>query len=179
MTIKSARRPRSRSLRSRRGAFAAACAESALTPRAPPLGQPIPVSSRMVTVRVCPAQMVAVLAGLLERKLRWGRERISQVPGRTVRRWRSCTPPRPGRRRRRTARPPSRLGMSPAGRVRRLIVRWDELTEVFLGDQPDVRARAGRAWQDMWNEHADQLRRSSRAALPEIWDYVQRVRNAS
>src|SRR5258708_6812984 len=116
----------------------------------------------MLTVRVCPAQMVTVLAGLLERKLPWGRERISQVPGRTVRRWRSCTPPRPGRRRRRTARPPSRPGMSPAGRVRRLIVRWDELTEAFLGDQPEARARAGRAWQGMGNEHADQLPRSSR-----------------
>ena len=71
-------------------------------------------------------------------------------------------------------------GTDPADdRVRQLIVRWDELTEVFLGDQLDVRARAGRAWQDMWNEHADQLRRSSRVAPPEIWDYVQRVRNAS
>ncbi|MDQ3886801.1 MAG: TipAS antibiotic-recognition domain-containing protein [Actinomycetota bacterium] len=41
-------------------------------------------------------------------------------------------------------------GTDPAdARVQQLITRWDELAELFLGDQPDIRAAAGRAWQDM------------------------------
>lgn len=57
--------------------------------------------------------------------------------------------------------------------------RWDELTERFLGDDEEIRAAAGKAWQQIWAEHPGQLRRSASVAPPELWDYVQRARNSS
>lgn len=71
-------------------------------------------------------------------------------------------------------------GTDPAdARVQRLIARWDELAELFLGEAPEVRVAAGRAWQSMWREHPEHLRRSARVAPPEMWDYVQRARDAT
>lgn len=63
-------------------------------------------------------------------------------------------------------------------RVQRLIARWDQLAELFIGARPDVRTAAGRAWQSMWNEHPEQLRQSASVAPPEMWDYVQRADNS-
>ncbi|MBO0805421.1 MAG: MerR family transcriptional regulator [Nocardiopsaceae bacterium] len=62
--------------------------------------------------------------------------------------------------------------------VQRLISRWDELTGLFIGDNAGIRKAAGKAWQTMWAEHEDKLRRSPRVAPPEMWDYIQRGRQA-
>jgi hypothetical protein len=37
--------------------------------------------------------------------------------------------------------------------VHQLIKRWDELTELFISDQPEMRIAAGQAWQRMWATH--------------------------
>lgn len=63
-------------------------------------------------------------------------------------------------------------------KVRQLVERWDELGELFIGDQPEIRTAAGQAWQSMWAGHAEQLRKSPRVAPPEMWDYIQRARRA-
>lgn len=70
-------------------------------------------------------------------------------------------------------------GTDPADpRVQQLMRRWDELKRVFLGDSANMRTATGRAWQTMWNQHPDQLRESPRVAPPEMWDYIQRARDA-
>lgn len=70
-------------------------------------------------------------------------------------------------------------GTDPADpRVQQLMRRWDELQRVFLGDSADMRTATGRAWQTMWKQHPEQLRESTRVAPPEMWDYVQRARDA-
>lgn len=70
-------------------------------------------------------------------------------------------------------------GTDPADpRVQQLIRRWEELQRVFLGDSADMRTATGRAWQTIWDQHPEQLRESSRVAPPEMWDYVQRARDA-
>lgn len=63
-------------------------------------------------------------------------------------------------------------------RVGQLMHRWQELQRVFLDDDPEMRTAAGRAWRTMWDQHPDQLRRSSRLAPPEMWDYIRRARDA-
>lgn len=60
-------------------------------------------------------------------------------------------------------------------RVQALMDRWEELQRVFLGDSAEMRTISGRAWQDMWDQHPEQLRDSSRVAPPEMWDYIQRA----
>ena len=70
-------------------------------------------------------------------------------------------------------------GTTPADpRVQELMTRWAELQQVFLDDDPDMRTAAGLAWRAMWERHPDQLRRSPRVAPPEMWDYIQRARDA-
>lgn len=63
-------------------------------------------------------------------------------------------------------------------RLGQLMARWHQLARVFLDDDPQMRTAAGRAWQAMWDQHSEQLRRSPRVAPPEMWDYVQRARDA-
>jgi hypothetical protein len=63
-------------------------------------------------------------------------------------------------------------------RVQRMMSRWDELRRLFIGDEPKRRTQTGQAWQAMWAEHADELRRSPRIVPPEMWDYIQRARAA-
>lgn len=62
--------------------------------------------------------------------------------------------------------------------VRQFIRRWDELAELFIGDQPEMRIAAGQTWQHMWATHPDELRKSPRVAPPEMWDYIQRARES-
>lgn len=62
--------------------------------------------------------------------------------------------------------------------VQRLVTRWDELTSLFLDDDPEIRTAAGKAWQAMWAGHEDQLRSSPGIAPPEMWDYIQRARQS-
>ena len=70
-------------------------------------------------------------------------------------------------------------GTEPAdSRIQPLMARWSELRRVFIDDDSDIRAGAGRAWQAMWDQHPDQLRGSSRVAPPEMWDYIQRAESA-
>jgi DNA-binding transcriptional MerR regulator len=70
-------------------------------------------------------------------------------------------------------------GTDPADpRVQELMARWDALQCVFLGDSAEARAAAGRAWRAVWEQHPEQLRASPRVAPPEMWDYVQRAREA-
>lgn len=71
-------------------------------------------------------------------------------------------------------------GTDPADpQVQRLISRWDELTGLFIGDDAGIRKAMGKAWQAMWAEREDELRRSPRIAPPDMWDYIQRARKAS
>ena len=68
-------------------------------------------------------------------------------------------------------------GTDPADpQLQRLVTRWDELTSLFLDDDPEIRTAAGKAWQAMWAQHEDQLRRSPSIAPPEMWEYIQRAR---
>lgn len=62
--------------------------------------------------------------------------------------------------------------------VRQLVRQWDELAGLFLGDDPDLKIATGKAWQAMWAGQGDQLRQSPRVATPEMWDYIQRARQA-
>ena len=63
-------------------------------------------------------------------------------------------------------------------RVQELMTRWAQLQQVFLDDDPDMRTAAGLAWQAMWEQHPDQLRRSPRVAPPEMWHYIESARDA-
>ncbi|MGH3854860.1 MAG: MerR family transcriptional regulator [Pseudonocardiaceae bacterium] len=63
--------------------------------------------------------------------------------------------------------------------VQQLVARWDELAELFIGNEPAMKTAMGKAWRTMWAEHADQLRQSSSVAPPQMWDYIQRARQVS
>ena len=63
-------------------------------------------------------------------------------------------------------------------RVQELMTRWAGLRQVFLDDDPEIRAAAGRAWRAMWKQHPEQLGSSPRVVPPEMWDYVQRARQS-
>jgi hypothetical protein len=53
--------------------------------------------------------------------------------------------------------------------------RWEELQRVFVDDSTAICTASGRAWQDMRDQHPEQLRGSSHVAPPETWDYIQRA----
>lgn len=62
--------------------------------------------------------------------------------------------------------------------VQQLARQWDELAEVFLGDDSDMKIATGKAWQAMWAGPTDELRHSPSVASPEMWDYIRRARRA-
>jgi DNA-binding transcriptional MerR regulator len=71
-------------------------------------------------------------------------------------------------------------GTDPADpRVQELMARWGQLQRIFLGDSTEMRTAAGRAWQAMWDQHADELRGSPRLAPPEMWHFIQRAQAAA
>jgi hypothetical protein len=63
--------------------------------------------------------------------------------------------------------------------VRQLVRQWDELAGLFLDDDTGMKIATGRAWQALWAGCADQPQQPRGVATPQMWDYIQRARQAA